>query len=106
MRTVLSGDIPSRQRAVHLRLNLPVALTPAIGTLPITAREVSPACLPSISGRAGLVLLDLSLPHHLSAAVSDSMSQRPSFVLQPTCVRSSAVLPLVLVPNNNPGPNL
>lgn len=98
MRTDLHGDIPGRQRLGHQR---PVVLTPAIGSLPITAREVSPACLLFKCGCAGLVPLDPTLPYHPSAAVTDSMSQRPSFVLQLTCVLTRAVLSLVLMPNDN-----
>jgi len=79
---------------------MPVVLTPVLGSL-ITARENSPAHLPFISRRAGLVFLNLTLSYHPSAAVTDSMSPRTSFDLQPTCVGTSAVLSLIPRSNHN-----
>lgn len=101
MRTDLHDDIPSRQRPGHQRPIMPVVLMPAIRSLPNTGQKAPPVCLPFMCGRAGLVPLDPTLPYHPIAAITDSMSQRPSFVLQLTCVGTSAVLSLVPMPNDN-----
>jgi hypothetical protein len=77
-------------------------LTPAVASLPITARKASPVCLPFMCGRAGLVPLDPTLPHHPSATdsvLTHSLRQGPNQIAHPgrdlLCIPATTYLPHV-----------
>jgi hypothetical protein len=102
MGTDLYRDIPSRQQPSHERSIIPVVLTPAIASSAITGRKASPACLPFVCGRAGLVPQDPAIPHHPSApdfVLTDSVRQRPNQIGHPghdlLCIPATTYLPHV-----------
>jgi hypothetical protein len=77
---------PDRQRPGHQRSITQIVLTAAVVSMAITKWRVSAAGLASMSRGAGLVPLDSSLPHHLSATdsvLTGSMRQRLNWIAGP-----------------------
>ena len=82
----LHGDIPIRRPPGDQRPIMPVVLPSTIGSLPVTAREVFPACPPLMRRLAGLASLESTLPCRSSAVdslLTDSMKQRPNWSAHP-----------------------